>query len=572
MEHGGIINDMAICMVVAWLLAVGAQWLKQPPILAYLVAGFIIGPEALQLTTDPVSLATISDLGLILLMYMIGLEIDVKQVISAGRVITVAAFTQIIGGFLLGWWFLKFAFPLTPGKLDPLYLAVALTLSSTVIVVKLLYDKREMDSLPGRLTVGVLVVQDIFAILFLALQPTLQHPQLSIILASLVKVGLLVAFTFVASRFALPALFRSVARLPELVVVGALAWCLLVAGIASKMGLSPALGALAAGVGISTFPYTLDVVAKVTSLRDFFVTLLFVSLGMTIPSPTAYFVAWALVLCAFVWVSRFATVFVPLYRMKLGHRASLLPTIYLAQVGEFSLVILTLGLASGHVSKEAQGIVAYAFAILSVVTTYLMPRADDLMKRISRLLRNIKIRDLDEHPQFLTSPKTTPKIFLLGFAWAASSLIEEMRRQSPDLLSDVAVIDFNPHANDGLRQRGIHVKYGDISQRDTLVHAGVGEAEIIICTLPNTVLRAVTNHKLLLQLREINPKAKIIMQAELLTDVPKLYTAGADYVQVARHLQAIELCGIIDAIHSRTLLEKKEEQDRQLSNRDEVIP
>jgi Kef-type K+ transport system membrane component KefB len=571
-EHGGIINDMAICIVVAWLLAVGAQWLKQPVILAYIVGGFLIGPEMFRLITNPDSLDTISTLGLILLMYMIGLEIDLKKVAGAGRVITLTAVVQIVGGCLLGLLFFNFTFPLTGGNLDPLYMAVAVTLSSTVIIVKLLYDKREMDTLPGRLTVGILVVQDIFAILFLALQPNLNDPKLGLLAASLGKVALLVALAFVASRFALPPIFRSVAQLPELVVVGALAWCLMVAGIASRMHLSPALGALVAGVGISTFPYTLDVAAKVTSLRDFFVTLFFVTLGMTIPKPTTYFLAWSLFLCAFVWASRFATVFVPLHRMKLGHRASLLPTIYLAQVSEFSLVIMALGLESRQVSPNAHGVVAYAFVILAVVTTYLMPRSDELMKRASLMLSDANVPDLSEDTRFLTRPEKNPKIFLLGFAWTASSLIEEIRRHSPDWLNELAVIDFNPHATEGLRQRGIHVRYGDISQRDTLVHAGVGEAEIILCTLPNTVLRGTSNHRLLLQLREINPKATIIMQAELLSNVPKLYAAGADYVQVTRRLEAIELRSIIQAIRDRMLWQKKEDQDRELANRDEVIP
>jgi Kef-type K+ transport system membrane component KefB len=573
MEHGtDLVNDMAICILVAWLLAVIAHRLKQPLILAYLVAGFLIGPSAIRLINNPESLDTISGLGLILLMYMIGLEIDMHKVIASGRVITITAAAQILGGFFLCLLFFLFLFPHTGTDLDPLYLSVAASLSSTVIIVKILYDKRELETLPGRLTLVILVLQDVFAILFLAVQPNLDHPSFGVIFKSLEEVALLILIAFTASRYGLPYLFRGIARLPELVVVGALAWCFTIAGVADRLHLSAPLGALIAGVAISTFPYSLDVTAKITSLRDFFVTLFFVSLGMTIPMPTPYYLAWSVVFCIFLVVSRFVTICWPLNRMKRGHRASILPAINLSQVSEFSLVIMSIGVSSRHVSKNAQGVTAYAFVILAVVSTYIMMRSDTLMKRVSLILSDLNVRDLDENTIFLKRPEKPPDIILLGFAWTASSLLEEIRRLQPGWLREIAVIDFNPEAATGLHARGIHVKYGDVSQRDTLVHAGVGEARVIVCTLPNTVLRGTDNLRLLQELREINPTAKIIMQAELLSDVPKLYQEGADFVQIARLLQAVELVSIIDFARARRLAEKREEQAKELEGRDEVIP
>jgi Kef-type K+ transport system membrane component KefB len=573
MEHGtDLVNDMAICILVAWLLAVIAHRFKQPLILAYLLAGFLIGPKAIKLIDNPDSLDTISSLGLILLMYMIGLEIDMRKVITSGKVITLTAAVQILGGFFLCFVFFQVLFPRMGTILDSLYLSVAASLSSTVIIVKILYDKRELDTLPGRLTLGVLILQDVFAILFLAIQPNLQHPSFGVIFKSLEKVALLILIAFAASRYGLPYLFRGIARLPELVVVGALAWCFTIAGVATRLDLSDSLGALIAGVAISTFPYSLDVTAKITSLRDFFVTLFFVSLGMTIPMPSVYIFAWSIVFCLFLVLSRFVTVCWPLNVMKQGHRASIIPAINLSQVSEFSLVIMAIGVSSGDVSENAKGVTAYAFVILAVASTYIMMRSEKVMKRLSMMLSDLNIRDLDEQTMFLKRPDKTPEIVFLGFAWTASSLLEEIRRMQPDWLRDIAVIDFNPEAAGGLHKRGVHVKYGDVSQRDTLVHAGVGEAKVIVSTLPNTVLRGTDNLRLLQELREINPTAKIIMQAELLTDVPKLYKDGADYVQVARLLQAVELVSIIEYARARRLGEKREEQAKELVGRDEVIP
>ena len=170
--------------------------------------------------------------------------------------------------------------------------------------MKLLYDKRELDTLPGRITLGILVLQDVFVILFIALQPSLDNLQPVVAVLSVARVAALLAAALLLSRFVLPHLFHRVARLPELVVVGALAWCFLVGEIAVLLNLSREMGALVAGVALSTFPYALDVTAKVTGLRDFFITLFFVALGMMIPVPTLAVIGLALALAAFTVVSR----------------------------------------------------------------------------------------------------------------------------------------------------------------------------------------------------------------------------------------------------------------------------
>jgi len=572
LEHG-LLNDIAICIVVAWILAVVAQWLRQPLILSYLVAGFAVGPLGFELVSDQASIQTISELGLILLLFMIGLEIDLKKMLGAGKVITWTGLAQIGGGCALGVGvFAAAGFPLKSGSLDALYLAVASALSSTVIVVKILYDKRELDTLPGRLTLGVLVLQDLFAILFLAIQPNLKDPSVGLVLVSFAKVLAVVAVAFAASRYALPPLFRSVARLPELVLVGALAWCFLIAGFAGVLGLSREMGALIAGVAISTFPYTLDVSAKVTTLRDFFVTLFFVALGTKVPSPTWDGLGWAAFLALFLVASRIFTVFPVLSILKLGHRASLLPAIHLSQLSELSLVILALGEKAGHIQPATVGVAAYAFITLAVASTYAMNQSGGLLRAIVPSLEKLGWKDLGEPGPDASEQGHDSKIYLLGFSWTASSLLEEMRRHRPEWERDLCVIDFNPHVHEQLRRRRIRVIYGDITQRDTLLHAGLASAEIILCTLPNTVLKGATNLKLLQQIRELNPQARVMVHAELFEDVPKLYASGASYVSVPRLTEASDLLQIIDAARNRLLDERRAAQAGELSDRQEVIP
>ena len=545
MEHG-LVTDIAICIIAAWIVAVGSHVARQPLLLAYLVAGFAIGPCGFKFITNTGDIATISEIGLSLLLFMIGLEIDLKKMLSAGRVITLTAGVQILGCFLLGWLVFYICGPAQNG-LEALYLGVAAAMSSTIIIVKILYDKRELETLAGRVTLGVLVLQDIATILFLAVQPNLKNPAIGPLAHALANVILLLAVAFLASRFILPPVFKAVARLPELVLVGALAWCFAMAGFAGWLGLSTAMGALIAGVMISTFPYTLDVVAKVTSLRDFFVTLFFVGLGMAIPMPTWSYILWTLFFCLFLIGSRLVTVFPVLYSMRQGYRVSLLPAVNLCQMSELSLVLLALGKASGDVSAHTIGIAAFSFAFLAVGSTYAILKNDLLLRKAIPWFRKLELHDLD-HTAFLTRDgEKSKRICLLGFSWTASSLVEEIHREQPALLQEIIVVDFNPLVYERLRQRGVRAIYGDITQRDVLLHAGVGESKIILCSLPNTVLRGANNLKMLRQVRELNPAAHIVVHAELLSDVPGLYEAGANYVSAPRLLEAADLIHAIEA-------------------------
>ncbi|MBC8002381.1 MAG: cation:proton antiporter, partial [Opitutaceae bacterium] len=352
--------------------------------------------------------------------------------------------------------------------------------------------------------------------------------------------------------------------------------CFLLAGLADFLGLSREMGALIAGVAISTFPYTLDVAAKVTSLRDFFVTLFFVALGMSIPAPTSFYIGWSAVLAAFVIFSRFVTVFPTLYWLKIGLRGAVLPSIYLAQISELSLVILALGVSAHHIDKDVMGIAAYAFVMLGILSTYAIAESGRLVGSMVALLKRLGLRDLDsEESGSQGSGEAHPhgaRVVLLGFSWTASSLLEEIIRKDQPLLKDLAVIDFNPVVHERLKARGVRAIYGDITQHDTLIHAGVSEAEIIICTLPNTVLKGMTNLRLLQMLRQINPTAHVITHAELFTDVPKLYAAGASYVSVPRLIEAIELFEVLRAARIRMIDEKTGASQDELHNRNEVIP
>ena len=574
-----LIRDIALCILFAWVLGLAAHFFRQPLILAYLIGGFVIGPYGMKWVESQESIKTISELGLIFMLFMIGLEIDLKKIIRAGKVILIAAGAQLVGGVILGIaFFILIGLSFGGPRWDALYLCVAAALSSTVIIVKVLYEKRELDTLPGRITLGVLVLQDVFAILFLAIQPSLDNLQVSIIALSIARVVVLVASTLAISRYVLPWLFHQIARRPELILLGALAWCFFVAEVAHALHLSREMGALVAGVSLSTFPYALDVTAKVTTLRDFFITLFFVTLGMTIPIPTLSVLWLALVIAAFTLISRTLTVFTPLYLMQQGLRASLLPAINLSQISEFSLVVLGVGITAGHISTETSSAASFAFVLLAVLSTFVMTQSDPITRSTITILKRLGLRDLDHKDETHGEGEghgghgAPSRILLLGFFRTASALVSEIEKQNKPLLDQIGVIDFNPNVYRNLTDRGVKVTYGDISNTDTLMHAGLEHAEIVISSVPDWILKGTTNVKLVKQVRALNPKAKIFAVADLLSGVQDLYDAGADYVTVTRLGEAHELVAAINAADQGLLDDQRAEIDAQLRERNEVLP
>jgi Kef-type K+ transport system membrane component KefB len=571
-----LIHDLALATLMAWLVGVAAHLLRQPLILAYLIAGFVLGPSGLRWVKSQESIGIIAELGLIFMLFMIGLEIDLKKIIQAGKVIVVTAAAQILGCCVLGvLLFVAMGLPFGGGRWDALYLGVGVALSSTVIIVKVLYDKRELDTLPGRITLGVLVLQDLFAILFLAVQPSLNDLRLDVLFLSVGRVAILVAAALLISRFVLPFLFHRIARLPELVLVGALAWCFFVGELAEYLKLSREMGALVAGVSLSTFPYALDVTARVTALRDFFITLFFVALGMMIPVPGVSVVLLALVIIAFTLVSRFVTVFPPLYAMKQGLRASLLPAINLGQISEFSLVLIQVGVQSEQTTPAIASAASFAFVVLAVLSTFTMMRSDSLARSAVAGLKHIGLHDLDYKNRDIEAKSEGEhkrRILLLGFYRTASSFLSELERRHAALLDQVCVLDFNPVVFHELMSRHVKVIYGDIANANTLAHAGMAEAEIVISSVPDSLLKGTTNEKLVRYVRAVNPTTKIVATAEVFSQVDELYVAGADYVTVARLAEANELIEVVTAAEDGMLDQLREKLDPRLRDRREVLP
>jgi hypothetical protein len=270
------------------------------------------------------------------------------------------------------------------------------------------------------------------------------------------------------------------------------------------------------------------------------------------------------------------TTFTPLYLMKQGLRASLLPAINLAQISEFSLVVIQTGIIAGHIKTETASAASFAFVVLAVLSTFFMMRSGEITRGLIGPLKKIGLRDLD-HAHHVEGGHEgghgeSNRIVILGFFRAASALLSQIERQNESLLEQITVIDFNPNVFRTLGNRGVHVIYGDISNVDTLLHAGIGKAEIIILSVPDSLLVGANNERLVRHVRALNPTAKIVATADLLSNVGDLYAAGADYVTVTRLTDAAELFSVIEASDAGLLEDKRAEMDARLAERKEVLP
>ena len=543
-----LLTAIGVSIVAAAAFALLARAVRQPLILGYIVAGAVLGPHlGVGLVADEASIELISEMGLIFLLFIIGLEINVPALAQAGRTIVLSGLLQFPLCVALGWWVLGGLAGDTGGHFDRLYLAVAVSLSSTLIVVKLLFDKFEMGTLAGRITLGVLVFQDLWAIAFLALQPSLHAVRPAALLASL-GAGLgLVATAGVLSRLVLPRLFRTVSRSHELLLVTAVAWCFLVSGTAGALGLSREMGALIAGMVIAAFPYGTEVIARLSGVRDFFVTLFFVALGLKVPAPSGRLLLLAGLAAGFVIASRLVAMLPTFALLRLDTRTAGVVAVNLGQISEFSLVIVSLGLALGHVSPSLATLVLYTLLLTAVISTYAIRGNHALATGVARALAATGLPRWRGQPAAAAAPAAADPhdIFLLGVSREGLAFLRHLEREHPAMKRRIVAVDYNPETLEQLQADGVECHYGDVSSPETLRHAGIEKAHVVVSSISDWFLQGTSNLRLLRQVRGLVSGARCIVTADTLAAAERLYAEGADYVLIPPVLAAEQLYGLL---------------------------
>jgi Kef-type K+ transport system membrane component KefB len=538
-----LLRDIALGIVFAAAAAHVARVLRQPLILGYIAGGVLLGPLGFGLITRNESVELISEIGLILLLFIIGLEVDLRELRRLGRSSLVLGIIQFGITALLGLPFFAWLGYATTGHFDLAYLAVVTSFSSTLIVVKLLRDKFELKILSGRLTLGILIVQDMWAIVFMAVQPNLANPGVLPIAGSVAGGVLLVLMAFLISRQVLARLFEASARRPELVLLSSVAWCFVVSGIAERMGLSREMGALIAGLSISAFPYGADVISKITGVRDFFVTLFFVALGMKVAAPSTTVLGHAALITVFVFASRLIAVVPAVTLLGNSVLAGVITALNLAQISEFSLVILALGAGYGHVSAGASELVLSTMILTSLISPHVIV-ANDFLARL--LLRPFRRRTAGPAGAAVGARDGGPArdLILLGNYRIAQSILDLVEQRAAHLKPRITVIDYHAIRGRQVLSRGFHWAYGDLAHPEALEHLGLEHATVIVTTISDTFLKGITTRRLVANLRRLAPKALIVMTGEEPADAEELLRSGADHVLVPGEItgeRALEL-------------------------------
>ncbi|MCB1172983.1 MAG: cation:proton antiporter [Leptospiraceae bacterium] len=544
MHH--LIPEIGLGIIFAAVLAHVARLVRQPLLLGYIAGGILLGPNiGFGFIESEESIEIISEMGLVMLLFIIGLEIRLPELAGLGPRLFLLGVIQFAGCIGIGLAAFHFMGLGGDGPFDLLYLAIAGSLSSTLIVVKLLYDKLEIETAAGKLTIGILILQDLWAILFMGLQPSLANPEALIIAKSIGGAVLLVAVAALLSRFVLKYIFQVASRNPELVLVTAMAWCFGVCALAYQSGLSIEMGSLIAGVTIAAYPYANDVITKLAGIRDFFVTLFFVALGMKVPVPELATVAWALAFIAVVFLSRLLTIAPVAWLSGLGLRNGLVTALNLSQVSEFSLVIFALGMGYAHISSEVQAFVLTAMLLASLISTYAIRYNDTLARFISRLTALAGVRESsrssEADPAEGAGHGHGRDIVVLGYYRIGRAFIDKLESYCPALINRTMVVDFNPEFRKRLEDHGFQWEYGDLANPDSLTHIGIQDARLILVTVSDVFLKGTTTRRLLSRLREINPLARHVLVADEPADYQLLKDLGAAHVLIPGQIAGTEL-------------------------------
>ncbi len=585
-------SRIGIAIFLSGLLAVLFTRIRLPALAGFIIAGIVAGPLGFGLVTDVGNIDTIAQLGFVLLLFMIGLEIDLTKIAAAGKTIIITGIVQfpltILFGFGVAKLLLLFGLgtDLMPNNLTALYLGAVIAGSSTLLVIKLYQDAFELDTAPGRIALGMLVFQDIWATVIILLQPRLASPELLPILGSFAGIIILSGLAILISRTVLNIAFGWVAKVPEVVLMAAIGWCFALVFAGANLDnvaqlftsadlhltVGSGMGALIAGATIASLPYSTEIITKVGVVKDFFVTLFFVGLGLGIPQPSGPEVLILAVAIAIAAILARQIIFFPvLYWTGTDQRNAEVSSIRLTQISEFGLVIAFLGLQFGHISREFTAVIVFAFVITALITTPLYKTAYGIHGALMPLLHALGFKEPDAED---AAGEKSWRLVLLGFHRTASSLLHNIAKDDPALVAETMVVDFNVSLHDRIRSVGAHVDYGDLANAETLRHAGVGKAQIIVATVPDDLLRGIDNRRLVASVRGINPDALIIANTITYEDVAGIYAAGANYVYLARLESARGLEAALGEALNGTLPAYRAariDEDGDLSDRDEVL-
>jgi Kef-type K+ transport system membrane component KefB len=535
-----IFLHLALVVVIAAFAAFVARLLKQPQILAYVLVGVFITP-VFGWVTDTSIIESMSTIGIAFLLFIVGLEIDLKKLKNVALVSTFGGTIQIAILFLVAF-FISLALGFQ--SIEAMYFGLFLAFSSTMVVMKYLSDRKELNTLHGRIIVGILLLEDIFAILTLSILTSFNGFAVSLIGLAFIKFIGLFTVAYVCGRFIFPYIFRFAARNQELLLITSLSICFLFSLMFHFLGFSIVIGAFVAGLALGNLEYNIEIIGRVKPLRDFFALLFFVSLGMalslgTIKSLLVPIICFTLVILIFkpILIMTICSVF------KFTKKPSFSTATYLSQVGEFGLIIAAQGLFLGHISNEMFSMVVIIALFTITVTSYLIKFNEGLYKLLSKPLQIFDVFNT-EGLEFM-STEIKPTVVLCGHNRVGYSILKSLKKVKKKVL----IVDYNPEIIAKLVKDGYHCIYGEVDDEEVMDRMNFKGLKHLISTVPYIEV----NLLLIKKLRAVNKKAKIVVTASNIDDALKLYTHGADYVNLPHFLGGQHVANMVTKVRRRQI-------------------
>lgn len=534
--------SIGIIIILATFLGYLAKLIRQPLIPAYIVTGVILGPLGIGLLHDMAAIKSLSEIGIAFLLFIVGLEIDLKKLRTVSVVSTFGGILQVILTFIFG--FIVAVF-LGFNQVTSIYVGLIVAFSSTMVVVKLLSDKDSLDTLHGRIILGILIIQDLLVILALSMMATFTQFSYAILIIAVSKGIILLAISILISKWLLPPFFKSAAKSGELFFLLAVSVCFGFALIAHAMGFSIIIGAFIAGVGLASLPYNIDIIGRVMSLKDFFATIFFISLGMQLVFIGESMILPLIILTLFVVLLKPLIVMVITSFFGYERRTSFLASMSLGQVSEFSLVMVTLAYYQlGHVTQEFFSMIVLLTVITIILTSYFIHHDNSIYRKLSRSLKVFEEVSIDRKRLEYKRRDHKAKVVIFGCHRMGSIFLEALKKLHKSLL----VVDFNPEVIDNLMKKKVSCLYGDLMNVEILDRLDLDNVKLIISTIP----REEDNEFLIEHVKSRNPNVKIFVTSNHTQQALDLYEAGADYVILPHVIGGKKVSGfLVDVVKGR---------------------
>jgi Kef-type K+ transport system membrane component KefB len=529
--------EFSLLLGIAALIGFIGLRLRQPLIVSFIAVGILVGPAVLDIISSGDKLDLLAHMGIAILLFVVGLKLDIHIIKNMGMVALATGLGQVIFTSVVGYFI---ALLLGMEHITALYVAVALTFSSTIIIVKLLSDKREIDTLHGKIAIGFLIVQDIVVVLVMIGLTALgssAETETSMGLRALevvFKGAFMLLMVALLMKYIIPQLLKYLAKSPEMLILFAIAWAVLGASAGAKLGFSQEVGAFLAGITIASTPYRDMIAARLVSLRDFLLLFFFISLGASLDmSLLGAQIFPSILLSLFVLIGNPLIVMIILGYMGYRKRTGLLAGFTVAQISEFSLILAALGLSLGHIQDEAMGLITLVGLITISASTYMIIYSHKIYEFLAPYLsifeRKVAHKEIAlDHSENLDKPE----VIVFGLGRFGMVIARTLQSRGVRVLG----VDFNPDLLHLENEAKVPVTYGDAEDPEFIAHMNLEETKWVVSTARDSKIGML----LLKSLKAANYQGKIAISSHSESEAARLKESGADLILIPYYDAALE--------------------------------